>query len=165
MEKRMRLRTFTLLGFLSVLAVTATADSSFGRLPLSFESDSHPNGAARFISRPAGYSLLLTSSEVVLRPKSSQSLLRLRLVGANPVAKISGLEQMPGHSNYLLGNDPTQWRTDVPHFAKVRYEQIYPGVDLLFYGNPGQLEYDFIVAPGANPEAIRLEIQGARKMT
>src|SRR5437667_965422 len=131
----MRLRTLAGLGFLS-LAMTAAADSTFGKLPLSFEAENSQTNSGRFLSRVPGYTLFLTPTEAVLRPKLSPSSLRIRLAGASPDARISGVDEMPGRSNYLLGNDPAKWRTGVPHFAKVRYEQIYPGVDLIFYGNP-----------------------------
>ena len=78
---------------------------------------------------------------------------RMKLVGANVSPRVVGLEELSGKSNYFLGNDLTKWRTDVPHYAKVRYQDVYPGVDLVYYGNQRQLEYDLIVAPGADPEA------------
>ena len=80
----------------------------------------------------------------------------MKLLGANPDAKVTGLEELPGKSNYFLGNDPKKWRTNVPHFARVRFEDVYPGIDLVYYGTEqGQLEYDFIVHPGADPAIIR----------
>ncbi|MFB3920258.1 MAG: SBBP repeat-containing protein [Terriglobia bacterium] len=100
--------------------------------------------------------------------------MRLKLVGANPQAKVAGVEPLPGRSNYFIGNDPKKWRTNVANYAKVKYEKVYPGIDLVYYGrNSGagsqeseeaatlgaQLEYDFVVAPGANPNAIALEIE------
>jgi hypothetical protein len=88
------------------------------------------------------------------------AVLRLKLLGANPEAIVTGLEELPGKSNYFLGNDPKKWRTNVPNFARVKYENVYPGVDLVYYGNQRQLEYDFVVAPGADPKAIRLELDG-----
>jgi len=84
------------------------------------------------------------------------AVLRMNLVGANPASQIAGLEELPGRSNYFIGNDPKKWRTNVPNYAKVRYKAIYPGVDLVYYGNQRHLEYDFVVAPGADPKAIRL---------
>ena len=74
------------------------------------------------------------------------------------------MEDLPGKSNYFIGNDPTMWRTSVPHYAKVKYEAVYPGIDLVFYGNQRQLEYDFILAPGVDPKKIRLAFQGAEKI-
>ena len=91
--------------------------------------------------------------------RDSASVLRMRLVGANPTAEVSGLDELPGKSNYFIGNDPKKWRTDVPNYAKVKYESVYPGVDLVYYGNQRQLEYDFVVAPGADPSAIRLNVR------
>jgi hypothetical protein len=88
----------------------------------------------------------------------------MKLVGANPEPQVMGLDELPGKVNYFLGNDPTKWRTDVPTYAKVRYKDIYPGVDLVYYGNQRQLEYDFIVAPGADPTAVTLAFQGAEKL-
>jgi hypothetical protein len=82
----------------------------------------------------------------------------MSLAGANPQAKVSGLDELPGKSNYFIGNDPRKWRTNVPTYAKVRYEDVYPGVDLVYYGNQGQLEYDFVIAPGANPSPITLDV-------
>ena len=84
--------------------------------------------------------------------------------GANPAAEIAGTKLLPGKTNYFIGNDPKKWHTDVPSYEAVRYQGIYPGVDMLFYGKQQRLEYDFIVAPGADPKAIALSIAGARKL-
>jgi len=88
----------------------------------------------------------------------------MKLVGANPSPRVAGLNKLSGKSNYFLGKDRKKWRTNVPNYAKVKYDSVYPGVDLVYYGNQGQLEYDFVVSPGANPRAIKLDIQGARKI-
>ena len=93
----------------------------------------------------------------------AQKVLRMKLVEANLTASIEGLDQLPGKSNYFIGNDPIKWRTNIPTFAKVRYKDVYPGVDLVYYGNQRQLEYDFIVVKGGSPRAIRLAIMGVRK--
>ena len=90
----------------------------------------------------------------------TSAILRMKLVGSNPGPKISGLEQLPGTSNYFIGNDPKKWRTAVLNYAKVRYQDVYPGVSLVYYGNQHQLEYDFVVAPGADPRAIKLDFMG-----
>jgi len=82
----------------------------------------------------------------------------MKLVGANPHAKVSGLEELPGKSNYFIGNDPKKWRTNVSNYAKVKYSDVYPGVDLVYYGNQGKLEYDFVVRPGADPRQIALQL-------
>jgi MBG domain (YGX type)/Bacterial Ig-like domain (group 3)/Beta-propeller repeat len=85
-------------------------------------------------------------------------VLRSQLVNANPQAKILGVEDLPGKSNYFIGSDPKTWHTDVPTYAKIKYQDVYPGVDLVYYGNQGRLEFDFIVAPGADPKKIGLAI-------
>jgi hypothetical protein len=88
------------------------------------------------------------------------SLLRMKLIGANPATEVRGVDELPGKSNYFIGNDPGKWRTNVPNYAKVGYREVYPGVDLSFYGHEQQLEYDFVVSPGADPRAIQLGFAG-----
>jgi hypothetical protein len=73
----------------------------------------------------------------------------MKLRNANPAAKVTGTDELAGTSNYFIGNDPAKWRTNVPTYAKVKYEGIYPGIDLVYYGNQRQLEYDFIEAVDA----------------
>lgn len=92
---------------------------------------------------------------------TADSVLRMKLLGVNPDAKITGLGMLPGRTNYFTGNNPRNWRTNVPRYEKVDYRGVYPGVDLVYYGRQGQLEYDFIVAPGADPAAIRLKLDAA----
>src|SRR5262249_26273326 len=86
------------------------------------------------------------------------TVLRMKLVGASPNVRVMGSDELPGQSNYLIGNDPNKWRTNVPNYARVEYGDVYPGVNLVYYGNQGQLEYDFVVAPGADPSQIALEL-------
>jgi hypothetical protein len=86
--------------------------------------------------------------------------LRMQFVGANPNPRVAGQAELPGKVNYFIGNDPDKWRTDIPTFAKVQYQDVYPGVDLVYYGNQRQLEFDFVVAPGADPKTIRLTFDG-----
>jgi hypothetical protein len=83
----------------------------------------------------------------------------MQLVGSNSDARVMGIDELPGKSNYLLGSDPQQWQTGVTNYASVEYEGIYPGVNLVYRGNRGQLEYDFVVAPGHDPNAILLAFQ------
>src|SRR5206468_2502677 len=107
----------------------------------------------------------LVRSEKQRSPESKlAAALRLKLVAANAAPQVSGMEELPGKSNYFRGSDPRKWRTNVPTYAKVKYAGVYPGVDLVYYGNQGQLEYDFIVAPGAKPSAIALSLQGAERV-
>ena len=141
---------------------------AFGRAPLHFEPNrGQAAEPVKFLARTPGYQLYLTSAEAVLalrgRGMDQPATVRMQLVGekVNPQPTVEALEALSAHSNYYLGNDPQRWRTEVPHFAKVRYTQVYPGVDWVLYGNPRQLEYDFVVAPGADPQAIKLSFAGA----
>jgi Beta-propeller repeat/HYDIN/CFA65/VesB-like, Ig-like domain len=98
------------------------------------------------------------------RAATEPAVLRTRLVGANPAARARGFDPLAGKANYFLGNDPKKWRTQVPTYARVRYEKIYPGVDLDYYGNQRQLECDFVVSPGADPKRIELFFAGAGRL-
>ena len=91
--------------------------------------------------------------------------LRLKLQGANPAPQLAGLDEQPDKSHYLIGNDPSQWRKNVSNYARVAYDEVYPGIDLVYYGNQRQLEYDFIVAPNADPKTIKLAIEGADRVS
>jgi Beta-propeller repeat len=143
----------------------------YGKLPLSFEANNGQTDArVKFLSRGRGYTLFLTGNEAVLAlPKArvappslrsgERGVLHMKLVGVNVGAAATGAKELPGKSNYFIGKDPSKWRTNVPNFAQVKYSSVYPGVDLVYYGSQGgRLEYDFVVAPGADPSAIKLEI-------
>src|SRR5713226_7581473 len=95
---------------------------------------------------------------------TTRGVLRMKLHNANPAAKVTGVDELAGTSNYFIGNDPAKWRSNVSTYAKVKYEGIYSGIDLVYYGNQRQLEYDFIVAPGADPRRIQFDIGGARRI-
>jgi uncharacterized repeat protein (TIGR01451 family) len=155
------------------LLSTPESRSLLAELPLIFEPNlGQGNPAAKFLAHGAGYGLSLDATGAVLglqiprsqQGKSREELVRMRLVGANPGAEIAGTGPLPGKSNYLVGNDPHYWRTGIPQFAGVRYESVYPGIDLVFYGNQGHLEYDFHIAPGADPSRAELQFEGARKL-
>ena len=163
---------------------------AYGKLPLSFEAnEGQTDNRVDFLSRGSGYTLFLTPTEAVLAlrkpvasnrprrdngtprnaeaeqaPAAPTAVLRMKLVGANPSPRVTGLEELPGKSNYFLGNDPDKWHTDVPNYARVQYQDVYPGVDLVYYGNQRQLEYDLVVAPGADPDAIALSFDGVEKL-
>jgi hypothetical protein len=148
---------------------TARILADYGCLPLSFEPNrGQTDKRVQFLSHGAGSVLFLTSTEAVLARQAMGStdrqVLRMKLLGADPGAQARGLEPLPGRGNYFLGNDPAKWRTEVPHFAKVEWEGVYPRVNLVYYGRERQLEYDFVVAPGTDPKSIRLAFQGARKL-
>ena len=89
----------------------------------------------------------------------------MKLRNANPAAKVTGADELPGKSNYFIGNDPKKWRSNVPEYAKVKYEGIYSGIDLVYYGNQRQFEYDFVVAPGADPHRIQFDVRGAKHIS
>src|SRR5262245_60961245 len=129
-------------------------------LPLRFEPNvGQADARARFLARGAGPDVLLTEeAEAVLRDGSA-----LRLLGARRRPRVSGEGVLPGRSHYFLGRDPSAWRTDVPQYAAVRYAAVYPGIDLVFHGVPGRLEYDFELASGADPARIRMGVRGARR--
>ena len=166
---------------------------AYGNLPLSFEENRGQTAReVRYVSHGSGYELFLTPQEAVLalrgpvhidlsprnlfatlralrdarraRQATTTAVLRMGLEGSNPESKVVGIDKMPGKVNYFIGNDPKKWQTDVPTYAQVKYAEVYPGVDLVFYGNQRRLEYDFIVAPGADPSVIALKVDGARKM-
>jgi hypothetical protein len=136
-------------------------------VPLSFEANQgQTDSQVKFLSRGDGYSLFLTSHGVVftLRTpagvKAPPSVFRMELLGAERNAQVSGADKLPGVANYFIGNDPKKWRSGISAYGKVKYRGIYPGVDAVFYGNQRQLEYDFVVAPGANPKQISLGLTG-----
>ena len=151
-------------------------NSRYARLPLSFEANrGQTDSRVKFLARGQNYTLFLTKNEAVLalrsgksghlrEQKSSSSVVRLRLLGASPSTKVTGQSLLGGTSNYFLGNDPRQWHTHIPNYARVQYQQIYPGIDLVYYGHQGQLENDFILAPGSNPESIRIGLEGVDGM-
>src|SRR5438132_674484 len=88
---------------------------------------------------------------------NGSAVIRMNLPGAK---RTTGLQKLPGVSNYFFGNDPKRWRTGVPHYLRVESKDIYPGIDVVYYGNGKQVEYDFTVAPGADPDQIRLAFEG-----
>jgi hypothetical protein len=140
---------------------------AYAQLPLGFEANQGQSDAkVKFLARGSGYSLFLTSDEAVLALQTTKiaSVVRMRLAGADRTAPLHGTGELPGKSNYFIGNNPAQWHRDVLQFARVRYQHIYPGIDLLYYGNQGRLEYDFEVAPGADPKQIALNFAGPQKL-
>jgi len=160
---------------------------TYAKLPLSFEANQgQAEVSVKFLARGRGYSLFLSPSEAVLllaqsdgqatgtRPQGQipgepgaqalSSTLRMTLVDAQSAPQLTGEGILPGMVNYFIGNDPQRWRTAIPTFAKVRATGVYAGIDLVYYGTQGQVEYDFIVAPGADPGVIRLAFEGAQEL-
>jgi hypothetical protein len=147
-------------------AGASTSDRSFGTIPLSFEpNQGQTNPAVKFLSQGNGYSLFLTANQAVLALNqgsgSSGNALTMPLIGANPSPQVTGVDPLPGADNYLIGNSPSHWQTNVPTYGAVEFQNIYPGVTLDYHGNQQQLEYDFIVAANADPGVIKLGIQRA----
>jgi uncharacterized repeat protein (TIGR01451 family) len=159
------------------------AHDLFHGLPLIFEPNQGQanldpaDSRAKFVARGSGYSLFLGSQGAILsmasrtHPHSEHKAapvrvtsLEMKLAGANPNASLSATDLLPGKSNYILGNDPAKWRNGVPQYSRVRYENIYPGINLVFYGNQGRLEYDFQIAPGSDPARAELEFNGAKQL-
>src|SRR5687768_15291118 len=163
---------------------------AFSALPLSFElNQGQTHEQVRFLTRSEGYVLFLTATEAVMalhnpaahkkgkenhesrsRAHDSESrtsgtrlprrIVRMKLEGANPDPLIEGLGQLATTSNYFAGPDPAGWHTDIPSFTRVRYTQVYSGIDMVYYGNQRRLEYDFVVGPGANPAIIQMAFGG-----
>jgi hypothetical protein len=146
-------------------------------MPLRFEANhGQADASVQFLAHAQGYSVALTATEarLILQPPTGSApadaaetraapaaALAMRLVGANAAAQGLGLDRLPGVVNYYLGNDPAQWHTNIPTYARVEFRDVYPDIDLVYYGNQQQLEYDFVVAPGANPQSIKLAFPGA----
>ena len=149
--------------------------TTYDHRPLVFEPNmGQTDPQVKFMARGDGYGLFLTDRAAVLSLRHARSgkdsadrpasVIRMGLVGARANPVLRGAESLPGKSNYFLGNDRAKWHPGVPQFARVRYEQVYPGVDLVYYGKQGQLEYDFEVSPGADPQRIRLNFEGSKNL-
>ena len=147
------------------MGIRAAEDAATGGMPLHFE----PNvgqlaPSVDAVSRGPGYSLFLSGrqSTIAFVDGEHQASLALNLAGADPAVRGVMGDRQTGVSNYFKGNDRTRWRTGVPHYGRVEYDAVYPGIDLLYYGNEaGRLEHDFVVSPGAEPDRIRFTIDGA----
>jgi hypothetical protein len=162
---------------------TTRLNPRFGNAQLHFErNEGQIDNDVKFLARGPGYQIFLTETEAVMVLNSQspsvgakrvglqetsagqEHVLRMRLVGANLAPSVRGEHELRGKVNYFLGNDPTRWRTNISTFAKVLYDGVYPGADLVYYGNEGRLEYDFVLAPGADPNRIALEFEGADRI-
>jgi len=157
------------------VAPSAHQLAQYAQLPMSFElNQGQTDSRVKFLARGLGYTLFLASDEAVLALRANaassagkeekQAVLRLKLVGAERETGVLGEEPLPGQSNYFVGNDPRLWRSHIPTYAKVRYHNVFRGVDLVYYGRQGQLEHDFVVAPGSETSPIRIGFEGAREM-
>ncbi|AGY59267.1 SBBP repeat-containing protein [Gloeobacter kilaueensis] len=164
----------------------STARKQYGQLPVSFEPNvGQAPAAVRFLARTGGYRVALLPTEMLfafqsatpgltkdkgalqpshLSTKTKTALVQMQLVGADSQAQLEGIDALPGKVNYLKGNDPSQWRTDVATYGRVKSKSVYPGIDLIYHSEYGQLEYDFVVAPHADPGRIRLRFSGAKRV-
>ncbi|HJQ37688.1 MAG TPA: SBBP repeat-containing protein [Thermoanaerobaculia bacterium] len=161
---------------LMVLATLFAADGSAGtnieaayaKLPLGFERNQGQAAAeVEYLSRGRNATLFLTGNEAVLtlrRDRAKPAVLRMRLAGANSQAKAAAEEPLQGKVNYLLGNDRTQWHIGVTTYRRVRYSEVWPGIDLVWHGTRSALEYDFIVQPGSDPARIRVAFDGTERL-
>ncbi|MFN0123290.1 MAG: SBBP repeat-containing protein, partial [Blastocatellia bacterium] len=159
-----------------------TTTAALDKLPMSFEpNQGQAETATLFQSHGPGYNMQLRHTEAVLQLQrakgggrrkktsgagtiaaaSASAVLKMQMVGASRSPRVRGERQLPGKSNYYIGNDQRDWRTGIPQYAAVRYNEVWPGVDLAWYGNQQRLEHDFIVAPGASPRQIRLAFRSA----
>jgi hypothetical protein len=179
-------RAVTPGGKLAATPSTQQAQKSLAKLPLAFEANvGQADPSVQFLAHGAGYAVALSGTEAVmalnapasgLRGQGSGPLerlptaaaaatvVRLQVLGGNPAPRVTAQGPLPGKVNYFLGNDPSQWHTNVPTFARIAYQDVYPGISLAYYGQGQQLEYDFVVAPGADPRAIRLGFAGADRV-
>jgi hypothetical protein len=156
---------------------------------MSFEANrGQYDSQVKFLSRGGGYNLFLTSTEAVLvtgnsrpapqnkglkdrretlanphRAKDSVPV-RMKLVGGNSRPRVTGLAELPGKTNYFNGSDPRKWQANIANYGKVKYSSVYPGVDIIYYGNQQQLEYDILVSPGADPKLVKFDFQGAQRI-
>ncbi|MGB9334031.1 MAG: SBBP repeat-containing protein [Candidatus Acidiferrales bacterium] len=168
--------------------------SAYGHLPLRFEANrGQADPRVKFLARGSGSELFLANTEAVLvLTKSADSdsapaknvpaipailskaarqtadrestAIHFSMLGANSDAKVSGLDPLPGTTSYFIGNDPARWRTGIRAFSRVAYHAIYPGVDLVYYGSGRELEFDFKIAPHADPSQVRLKVEGANSL-
>jgi len=151
-------------------ALRANIEAKYGRLPLSFEPNrGQMNSRVRFLARTGRYNFYFTSKELVISNaspsgwSSRDQAVRMELAGASGSPRIAGIEEQPGKSNYLFGGDRSRWCANVPHFAQVKYERVYPGIDMLVHGRERSIQFDFLVAPGADPATIALGFRGVER--
>ena len=153
---------------------------AYGRIPMAFEKNlGQANSPVRYLARFHNSSLYLDPTRAIWVFQKSQGSTRtrfsrhpsskffslwMRLKGADPNCYSEGLEELPGKSNYLMGGGSSGSKTNIPLYSKVRFKDVYPHIDLVYYGCPSQLEYDFVVKPGGNPRDIQLSLEGAQKV-
>jgi hypothetical protein len=149
--------------------VTPPSPQAAAQAPLRFEvNEGQPDPRVAFLARGSGYTLFLThvrQAALDLHAQHGGDVLRMDLIGSNPAPQAVPLDELSGKSNYFVGSDPARWQTGVSSYGRVEFRDVYPGIDLDYYGAPeGKLEYDFVVHPGADPSRIRLNVAGAESV-
>ncbi|MBV9884982.1 MAG: SBBP repeat-containing protein, partial [Acidobacteria bacterium] len=144
---------------------------AYGKIPLAFEENSgQTDPHVKFLARGAGYTVFLTDRDATLRlerkstrPEAAaeSAIVRFSLAGANPHSVAHAFDLQAARANYFVGNDPKKWHRDVPQYARVEFDAVYPGIDLVYHGSQGVLESDYVVGPGADPKKIALRVEGA----
>jgi hypothetical protein len=163
----------------------------YGKLPMSFEvNEGQTDPRVSYLTRGQGYQMFFEADRATMRlnslnqsskgrpysknliethakkeNKAKSTVLSMNLIGANKAAKAEAMEKLPGVSNYFMGNDKSKWHSGIANYAKIKFNSIYPGIDIVYYGNQGSLEHDFVVAPGANPETIKLAFDGVKNIS
>jgi beta-propeller repeat-containing protein len=166
----MRFRFSYLVVFIVFLhAVTARAaePADYGKIPLSFEKNlGQIDSKVKFFSRGPGYGFFLTDREAILRlNQPAPATVHMTLDGHSPDATLEAIDPLPGRTHYLKGPAQDAWHADLPTYGRVRYRGAYPGIDVVYYGNQRQLEYDVTIAPGARPEVVRFRFDGIKAIT
>src|SRR5215467_9977219 len=151
----------------SLALANAHAAVNYQKLPLSFEPNRGQAGpGVEYVARGTGYFLTIdpSGSQILLRQKDKSARISSKLAGGNPHPKLEALDLLRGHSAYFRGADPSKWLTNIPNYVRVRASGVYPGIDLIYYGNQSSLEYDFVVNPGADPRKIRMQFDGVQSL-
>ncbi len=162
---------------LTVCGANPDAAQTLGKIPMYFEPNvGQTDGPVRFVARSRGATVYFTDTDVVLAmhrrqagddkgAKTQRASIRMKMTGGRSALEAKGLDPQPGLSNYFIGDDPAKWHAVVQHFGKIALTSVYDGIDLVSYGNENQLEYDFVVAPGADPAQVQLAFEGASSLT
>ena len=159
---------------------------SYGKLSLAFEANQgQTDPQVKFLAHGSGYTIFLTAGQMVLdlrpsavlsnaakssaapaaSPKTTSAVIQINMVGANPNPKVAGEDLQAGKVNYFIGKDPKKWQTNVAIYKQVRYKDVYPGIDLVYYGNQSRVEHDFVIAPGADPGQVQLDVKGVDRLS
>jgi len=166
---------------------TVKLAANYGKLPLTFEANvGQTDSQVKFLNRTGSTTTYFTPTETVFLRSYGQhddasptlpettptsdtptapDILRMSLKGANPTPTLAGLDQQASTSNYFIGNNQADWHTNVPNYDRVHYSQVYPSIDLVYYGSNSSLEHDFVVAPGAEPNQIAIHFTGTKEMS